>query len=290
MIGGMKISVIPLSGLGDTVVMHIASYHLKKAGHDVATVSPYRFGRWLEDSHFESELVDSDAIFIQSNHSERPLTLRKTRKEVYTFFESPKVLKRVAKEMPYLEKYDYVADGNRTMVDNVILALKQLFGIDATPENGFKPFEGLVYRRHNKRVVIHTTSGSIDKNWPTEKFNQFADWATSIGLEPVLLPRFGSLEELFTFLYESGYFIGNDSGPGHVASCLKIPALTIAKAEKIMRLWRPGWGGELVVPPKWIPNFKGLRISKRFWRSFIPAKAVIRRFDRELYQKFEGKN
>lgn len=285
MMGGMKISVVPLSGLGDTVVMQTASHHLKKAGHEVVTISHYRFGRWLEDSHFESELRDSDAIFIQCNHSGRPLTLRKTRKEIYTFFESPKVLKRAVKEIPYREKYDYVAKPNRTMVENVVLALKQLFGIDATPENGFKPYEGLIYRRHKNRIAIHTSSGSEDKNWPAEKFNQFADWASSIGLEPVILPRFESLEELFTFLYESGYFIGNDSGPGHVASCLKIPLLTIARTAKVMRLWRPGWGGELITPPKWIPNFKGMRINKRFWRSFISVKAVIRKFNGMLSQE-----
>jgi len=283
--GGMKISVVPLSGLGDTVVMQIASHHLKKAGHEVITISPYRFGRWLEDSHFESELGDSDAIFIQCNHSERPLKLRKTRKGVYTFFESPKVLKRAVKELSYREKYDYVADANRTMVDNVILALKQLFGIHATSENGFKPFGDLQYRRHKNRIAIHTSSGSEDKNWPAEKFNQFADWASSTGLEPVILPRFVSLEGLFTFLYESGFFLGNDSGPGHVASCLKIPSLTIARTAKVMRLWRPGWGGELITAPKWIPNFKGMRINKRFWRSLISVKAVIRKFDGMLSQE-----
>jgi ADP-heptose:LPS heptosyltransferase len=276
----MKISVIPLSGLGDTVVMHIASHQLKKAGHDVVTISPHRFGRWLESSHFESELRSTDAIFIQCNHSQRLFNLRKTKKEVYTLFESPKILKRAAQELPYREKYDYVADGNRTMVENVLLALKQLFGINAAKENGFKPYEGLIHRRHKNRVAMHTSSGSEDRNWPIEKFNQFADWARIQGLDPAPLPRFESLEELCAFLYESGYFLGNDSGPGHVASCLKIPLLTIGKTEKLMRLWRPGWGGEFIAPPKWIPNFKGLRLNKRYWKSLISAKAVIRKFDR----------
>ena len=47
-------------------------------------------------------------------------------------------------------------------------------------------------------------------------------------------PIFSSLEELTSFLYESAFFIGNDSGPGHVASALNIPTLTIGQTKDLI--------------------------------------------------------
>ncbi len=269
----MKFSVVCSPGLGDAVILHIVSHHLRKAGHEVITVTPHRFGKWADGFAF-GPLETSDAIFLQYDNSPHAKILH-SQKNIYTFFGSH----NFAKHGPLKEGFDFVADLNQPMVANIVACLKSLFGIDATPDNGLHPPKGLIHRRYPKRIAIHAGSGDPQRNWPLSRFTSFAKWAKNQGFDPLFLPQFATLEELFSFLFESGYFLGNDSGPGHIASSLNIPNLIIGKEEKHMRHWRPGWlMGPIITPPKWIPNWKGLRIREKYWRLFIAKRSVIKLF------------
>ncbi len=269
----MKFCVVCSPGVGDLAILHIVSHHLKQSGHEVITVTPHRFGKWLEGYQF-GELEPCDAIFLQYDNTERAALIRQ-QGLVYTFYGSHQLLKHG----PLKPGFDFVADPNQTMVDNVVRSLKTLFGIEASSDNGMRPPSGLEFRKFQKRIAIHTTSGSSFRNWPLKKFQQFANWAAKEGFEPVFLPQFPHLEELISFIYESGFFLGNDSGPGHLASCLKIPHLVIGRDERHMRHWRPGWGhGTILTPPKWVPNWKGFRLRENHWSRFISAKKVIHTF------------
>lgn len=109
-------------------------------------------------------------------------------------------------------------------------------------DNNMQPLPGLVVRKYKDRVVIHPTSSSSLRNWPSQKFMQLArilqardymshfimtekerdEWAKIVNNEfPVA--SFSSLSEVAAYLYESGYFIGSDSGIGHLASNVKLP-------------------------------------------------------------------
>lgn len=267
-----KLLVVCSPGVGDALIMHIASHHLREAGFEVATSTPHRFGRWLAGYQFGG-LDDCDAVFLQYDNRPESKAVHALDKAVYTFYGSH----RLEKQGPLRIGFDYVCDPNRTMVDNVVTSLQTLFDISATKENGLRPFAGLIHRRHKKRVAIHSTSRDPDRSW--HKFHPLADWLKSEGYEPAILPQFPTLEDLASFIYESGYFIGNDSGPGHIASCLKIPHLIIGRAEKHMKFWRPGWTeGEVVVPSRWIPNWKGFRLRETHWKQFITLNNVIKRF------------
>lgn len=275
----MKIAVVCAPGIGDALILHIVSHHLALAGHSVTTVTPHRFGKWLPGYSFADETADCHAVFLQHDNSARAKEILKLDKPIYTFYGKH----QVAKHGPLRTGLDFVCDPNRTMVENAVKALQSLFQIRATFENGLKPPPGLIHRRHRKRVAIHTTSGNAVKNWPLAKFERVAKWLESEGFEPAFLPQFGSLEDLASFIYESGYFLGNDSGPGHMASYFKIPHLIIGKEEKQMHLWRPGWSrGEVVVPPRWVPNWKGLRLRENHWKKFISVNNVINRFKKNV--------
>jgi heptosyltransferase-3 len=277
----MKIAVVCAPGLGDALIFHIASHHLAFAGHEVTTFSPHRFGRWLPHSHFASGEVGSfDAIFLQHDNSASAKSLHSRPQPIYTFYGSH----QLQKHGPLRVGCDYVCDPNRTMVDNVVTALQFLFRIRANTHNGITPPPALIHRKFAKRVVIHTTSRDPKKNWDLGKFSYCAEKLKQEGYEPTFLPQFSTLDELFAFLYESGYFLGNDSGPGHIASCLNIPHLIIGTSEKHMRLWRPGWApGEIVVPPSWIPNLKGIRFREKHWKRFISVGKVMNRFQKMVH-------
>ena len=73
--------------------------------------------------------------------------------------------------------------------------------------------------------------------------------------------------------------IGNDSGVGHLASCLGIPTLTICRSQMAANFWRPGWSkGAVITPPAWVPNLKGLRLRDQHWQKFISVKKVYKTF------------
>lgn len=261
-----KISVVCARGIGDALLMHIVSHHLASGGYDVTTITPHRFGRWLENARFGDE-IDSDTIFLQHDNSLKAKEIIAKNKRVYVFYGSHVL----AKHGPLRMGADFVCDQNKTMVENVVHAIKSLFQIQATSMNGLKAPPGLVHRRHRKRVAIHTLSNDFNKNWPYQKFLKVAAWLKKKGYEPFFLPLFPSLEELLSAIYESGFFLGIDSGPGHIASCLHIPHLIIGESERHMRFWRPGWkAGEIVFPPAWAP--------KKYWKSFITSRKIIKRF------------
>jgi heptosyltransferase-2 len=97
---------------------------------------------------------------------------------------------------------------------------------------------------HSRTVLIHTGAGAPLRVWPLERYRRLAQrlqeagypvrlacdanqkqWWLAQGQADVTVP--GSIEELFALLESGGVFIGNDSGPGHVAALLGIPTFTL---------------------------------------------------------------
>lgn len=160
------------------------------------------------------------------------------------------------------------------------------------------PPKNLVYRKNLQRVTIHPTSSSKNKNWPPNRFIKLARKLRNHNWEPVFcvapkewnewnnllqnefpLFQFPQLSDLAAFIYESAFMIGCDSGPGHLASCLAIPTLTIwKKLEKLSRpyshRWRPGWGFGLVIAPK----FKTPIFNTQLWKYLISVTRVYDSF------------
>lgn len=175
---------------------------------------------------------------------------------------------------------------------------QQVFGaLKPTVTNGIRPPAGLQYRRNSRRVCIHPTSAETSKNWLPERFQTLgmrlqargyevvfimtaaeeAVWKTIIGTNFPLL-GFETVDGCAAFLYESGYFIGNDSGGGHLASCLDIPTLSIHGRRGKARIWQPGWGKVEVVTPK--INVPGGSLRQHLWKYFLSVTAVERGFNR----------
>lgn len=290
-----RIAVVCAPGIGDALILQIAAHQLRLHGFEVTTFSNHlaSFGNWFQGASFarqpqlnqiEEALGSFDAILLQHDNTPKARKIHSLPRPVYTFYGSHVV----SKHGPLRLGYDYVCDQERTMVQNVRAAVETLFRLDgAGVENGMKPPAGLIHRKNAKRVAIHPTSAVEEKNWSKAKFLAVAKWLKEEGYEPAFTvpaaerfewggPELLSLEDLASFIYESGYFMGNDSGPGHIASYLGIPYLIIAKDERQMRFWRPGWRpGEIAVPPAWLPNWKGARLREEHWKKFITTKGVI---------------
>lgn len=88
-------------------------------------------------------------------------------------------------------------------------------------------------------AVLHPVAAAAEKTWPAVRFLQVAVHLRSTGLEPVFvgapsddLSGFtsfrtlqGSLSELKALLARSVLFIGNDSGPAHMAAAFGLPVV-----------------------------------------------------------------
>ncbi|GAB1490089.1 hypothetical protein MASR2M8_25460 [Opitutaceae bacterium] len=75
---------------------------------------------------------------------------------------------------------------------------------------------------------MHTGAGQAVRQWPVERFVEIAARLRTTGLEVTLIDdRHGSLDQLMATLASADAFIGNDSGPGHLAALLGVPTFTI---------------------------------------------------------------
>jgi ADP-heptose:LPS heptosyltransferase len=79
-----------------------------------------------------------------------------------------------------------------------------------------------------RRIVIHTGAGRAVRQWPAPRFAEIAARLRAAGWEVVMLDdSLTDLDRLLDTLAGARHFIGNDSGPGHLAALLGVPTFTI---------------------------------------------------------------
>jgi heptosyltransferase-3 len=273
-----KVVVLPCRGIGDAVLMMIASERLRQEGFDVTTVHPKlpELQPWFPGHQLASEVFFSEDawIVVENDNSERIQLLKDNYRKNLTIFYPTYVYRKHGA----LTKNDRIFDAQKSMAENIALATASLLHLPSpSKHNGITPPEGLHYRKHRHRVVIHHTSSSTEKNWLKEKYDEVAQGLEKRGFEPVFSPEFSNLSELAAFVYESGFVIGNDSLLGHLASNLHIPTLIIADKTERMQLWRPGWlQGQVITLANWLPRWK---FFERHWQHFITPTRVLKAFD-----------
>jgi heptosyltransferase-2 len=77
-------------------------------------------------------------------------------------------------------------------------------------------------------VVIHPGAGHPVRVWPRDRFELLAGRLRTAGWQVTMLEVFTTdLEALLAVLASADRFIGNDSGPGHLAALLGVPTFTI---------------------------------------------------------------
>jgi heptosyltransferase III len=306
-----KAAVFCHNGLGDGVISLVLSNNLHLNGWHVDTYQNFigSMQKWFPHlpvipyppvDEIEKILNDYDWFFIFHNDTfdfvQKLIAEGKRRfpDQVKIIYAYPS--KRIVHE-PYY--HDSMIDPDRPITESLRIFCEEILLLDkSTRSNGFIPPAELTHRANPNRVVIHPTSSRPGKNWTQEKYIDLAERLQEKNFTPAWLispkersdwailkpfkwetPEFFTLDALASFIYESGYFIGNDSGLGHLASFLNIPTLTIARRRALAKLWGPSYAsGRIVTPHPWIPNISGFRLRDRHWQKFIPTKKVLRAF------------
>jgi heptosyltransferase III len=301
-----RAAVLPSKGIGDALLMMIASQQLLRAGFAVTTFHPVlkELSEWFPGHRFAPFSLDSlscyDLIIAENDNSPLIVQLKNQFPSHLSIFYPTYSVQR----HPPLTPLDRAFFPEKTMVDNISTAIFSLLNQLKIPLtfsscNGLKIPAALAHRAHPKRVALHATSSAAAKNWQPSRFLKLSKALKKKGYHPVfilspqeketwleseeLCPHFPTLDALARYLYESGYAIGNDSLIGHLASNMNLPTLIIANDIRRMHLWRPGWRrGEVVTPSLWIPNVKGCRLRERFWKAFISVRRVVSTFDKRV--------
>lgn len=314
-----KAAVIPASGIGDALLMMIASEQLAQAGYQVTTYHPAlaELKEWFPKGHqfeekpsaneCESIFSSYDLIVLENDNSpfsKQLVELSKSRalKKLSLFYPTYSLLKHGP-----LSLHDYVFEKARPMVENIAVAIGDLLGLqEISKDNGLKAPSPLMHRKFDKRIILHPLSSRPEKNWSAKSYLKVARQLQKKGYAPIFMiheeekwlekedldlpiKTFSTLDELASFIFESGALIGNDSLLGHLASNLGLPTLIIADDQERMDLWRPGWQkGAVVTPMPWIKHMKWLKFKKRHWQAFILPCFVLSRFE-DLMRSFESR-
>lgn len=216
--------------------------------------------------------------------------------KVFYFYPSKNIVKE-----PYYQ--DACVNPSRSVRENLQKFCHELLRLPKKAcGNGFVPPAECMHRKYLRRIALHPTSSRPQTNWPKEKYVKLALHLQKMGHQPVFIPGkqdlerwkdvqqqgleladFSALDGLATFLYESGYLVGNDSGLGHMASALGVPTLTFCRRKALAALWRPSFSpGIVLTPSSWIPNIRGFRLRDREWKRFISVGQAKRAFKRLL--------
>jgi hypothetical protein len=189
------------------------------------------------------------------------------------------------------------ARSSESMADRLALFCRNELGLlNAGKSNGLTPPPGLLHRKYPLRVAIHPTASTVDKRWLASRFIQLgvelrdqgfspqfvvasherADWK-HVERSGISLPDLSSLDHVAAWLFECGWFIGNDSGIGHLASNLQIPTVSLFMRRGIARTWRPDWGtGRVLIGGAYLPTG---RLKERYWKYLLSVGKVTQAFE-----------
>lgn len=293
----MKTAVFSGLALGDGLLAMVLSHNLSLHGHEVTT-----FHRFLQElqtwfphqpiSHYPPDLKQFDRFFIICENTSWMQEILKECLENYRA--QTTVLNPVATpHTDYRFWEEGCFNGSKPFAENLYLFCKDVLKLShPVKANGIVVPDGVIPQKYPKRVIIHPTSSRITKNWPKDKFRNLSTHLKTLGYDPcfVVAPHeregweeatsLPSLAALASFIAESGYLVGNDSGLGHLASCLGVPTLTICRNARLANFWRPSWTkGAVCLPSKWLPNVKGLRLRDKYWQKGVSVKKVLSAFE-----------
>lgn len=300
-----KAAVLPASGIGDALLMMIASEQLLLNGYSVTTFHNAlpELRDWfphhkIQHSSHIHDLKNYDLIIAENDNSEKIQELiHNYRSQLRIFY----LTYKEGKHAP-LTPLDCVFNADFPMAKNVGLAIGKLLHLTKiSTDNGITPPLYLKNIPKRQQVLIHPTSSHVKKNWRPSGFLKIAQLLKNQGLTAQFcmspdehnawkwLSQRGfvvncppTLSDLAAEIFLSSYVIGNDSLAGHLASNLGVPSCVIADGEKRMRLWRPGWHpGSLVLTPQWLPKWK---FFKNRWAHFIFPNNVWKTISIDLFR------
>ena len=178
----------------------------------------------------------------------------------------------------------------RPLVEQITWFLEHQIGLE-----NVTAFNGLccpTVTKNKHKVLLHPTSSNPHKNWPVSNYLELAERLQEDGFCPVFTvapfeleewqqhtqgqfetPLFNDIANLADYYKDAAYFIGNDSGNAHLASCLGVPTYQIFSRWRSYPSWRAGWADNKVIrsPFPW-------SLSRKHWQNGLSVDSVYHGF------------
>jgi ADP-heptose:LPS heptosyltransferase len=301
-----RIAVISADRLGDGLIMAAFARILSMVECEVDFFHPYfsEISRFYPNVNFKpypedilETLLSYDQVFAEFSRSSFSLSLDsianqnsilRTRLNYFVFSEQTKhVLK--------LSKNDFILNARESFLSQMNNIAFSIIGKTFSPEELF-PQAISTADKHPSQVVIHPFSARQSKNWSLEKFQTLGNLLIKHGFEPLFcvspqeetyLKNFtgkhhvcSNYDDWFQIMQKSKYFIGNDSGPAHLASFFQLRSLVLFSRRSYLPLWQPAFHDKIkvIAPLPFLPNFSGFRLRERWWGHFLSEKKVLKEF------------
>jgi len=137
-----------------------------------------------------------------------------------------------------------------------------------------------------KIAVVHAVAAAPEKTWPAEDFLAVAAHLSQTGLEPVFIGgadddlspfaqyrmiKGAALAEIRNLLRTAALFVGNDSGPAHMAAAFGLPVIAIFGSSD-PAIWGP-WrtSGEAITAPGGIRDVQVRQVLDALHRLRVTA-------------------
>lgn len=281
------IAVIANTGLGDAIIFETLSHILNTHGWPSVLYSDflYTLRAWYPNTSIRPYPKSSQERHYFANAH-----------EFYVFQEYSPLKSEKIQAPTYTLGENYRRRKGETWLDQIRRFVWDTFQLDEPClESGIKAPEALEFRRHKDRLFLHPSSLKKEKNWPRDKFIQLACRLRSKGFNPVfcsspedkvhwdrelekhaLSPMLAiELTDLASLIYESGFFIGNDAGIGHLAAAMGLPSLRLFDRKSRASFWSGGWKtGRVCLPYPLICR----SLRKKYWKHLLTVNRVERAF------------
>lgn len=268
---GARVAVIRIRSLGDSVLTTPAIALLKESRPDlrIAVVSdPHFAGVWEGNPHVQ-EVFEPRLAPLRRFRPDLCLNLHGGPRSARLTLLSGARFRAGFAHFPYARTYNVriptaqqILRVNRTVhtAEHIASAMFYL-GVPPRPIPRAQLFD---IAHHpplaisGPYAVIHALAATPDKTWPARSFIHLAQYMKrELGLQPVFLAGPGedissfqmwpalagaSLRDAKSLLAHASLFLGNDSGPAHMAAALGVPALVLFGPSDPV-IWAP-WRAE----------------------------------------------
>ncbi|HEX4168570.1 MAG TPA: glycosyltransferase family 9 protein [Bryobacteraceae bacterium] len=124
--------------------------------------------------------------------------------------------------------------------------------LSAVPRAELFAGESSVPSIKERHAVLHPFASSVEKSWPAARFNEVARYLKLCNVKPVFLAGLGDdatafrehtvlqsgLAEVKAALADAVLFVGNDSGPAHMAAAFGVPSVVLFSTSD-PAIWEP---------------------------------------------------
>ncbi|MFT4540505.1 MAG: hypothetical protein ACI841_000616 [Planctomycetota bacterium] len=276
---GARIAIFPRPRLGDGLVTMVLADNLLRAG--------------FRPTVFHDALHSLATLFPA--HDLCPATGAKGLASFeLAYVHSPEMAERASGAKRIVIGRELVSMGRKIARPHLYRDLaRELCDVtNADDANGAQRPAGI--EREAKLIAIHPESLDPRCIWPQHRFIELAERIRDRGFDSIFIVAPSESERWRAVISADRLFvdadlnsvvrrlaaarmvIGNDSGIGHLASCVGTPTLTLFSRPALVRRWRPHWAPSAVVLPVFSPPGAALQLAT--WRQLTSVARVEREF------------